>query len=112
MSDFKFIAVRGPRKSADPTTRKLVRQHVAKQHGKKQRLEDVKKYQGLRPAGSKHSWLNESKTKISPRSVVSSVSTSITSSPKSMLSASRGDPFDVFPIPMQKLDLELVDFCK
>jgi hypothetical protein len=104
--------VRGPRKSADSATRNAVRRHVAKQHGKKKRLEDIRKYQESAPTGSRRSWRSGSGSVISPESVQSSVSTSVVSSPLSMLDASRTDPFDVFPIRMQKADLELVDFCK
>lgn len=112
MDNFTFIAVRGPRKSADSAARKAVRQHVAKQHGRKKRLEDVKRYQENAPTGKKHSWLVGRPSLISPESVQSSVSTSVVSSPLSMLDASRTDPFDAFPIRMRKEDLELVDFCE
>ena len=104
--------MRGPRKSTDSATQKAVRRHVAKQHGKKKRLEDIRKYQESAPADSKFSWRPGTGSIISPESVQSSVSTSVVSSPLSMLDASRTDPFDTFPIRMQKGDLELVDFCK
>lgn len=119
MPEFQFIAVGGPRKSTDPATRKTVRQHVARQHGKKKRLEDVKKYQRLAPAGlgsNKHSWRAGNIAFKSPDSVdssnIDSSSTSLVSSPRSFLDASLRDPFSVFPIKMQRADLELVDFCK
>jgi predicted RNA-binding Zn ribbon-like protein len=100
MSDFQFIAVRGPRKSADSATRKAVRQHVARQHGKKKRLEDVQKYRNLAPAGagSKHSWRVGRTGYKSPDSTESSNTTSLVSSPQSLLDASLHDSFSVFPI--------------
>ena len=120
MPDFQFIAVRGERKSTDSATRKVVRQHVARQHGKKKRLEDIKNYRSLAPAStlSKHSWRLGSAQFMSPESVQSSSSdqhsnsTSLVSSPKSFLDASLHDRFSFFPIRMQAADMELVDFCK
>ena len=120
MPDFQFIAVRGERKSTDSATRKVVRQHVARQHGKKKRLEDIKNYRSLAPAStlSKHSWRLGRAQFMSPESVQSSSSdqhsnsTSLVSSPKSFLDASLHDRFSIFPIRMQAADMELVDFCK
>ena len=120
MPDFQFIAVCGERKTTDSVTRKVVRQHVARQHGKKKRLEDIKNYRSLAPAGtaSRNSWLLGRSQFVSPESVESSSSyhhsnsTSLVSSPKSFLDASLHDRFSVFPIRMQAADMELVDFCE
>ncbi len=113
--DFMFVSVTG-RKSAKQASRGEIRKHIAKQHFKRKRLQDITKFQTTSLIGWKR-----------PCSHIRSESESEfftedskrhqemifgRPSPQTVLSATQSDPFDCYPVAMRHEDFELIDFCE
>ena len=111
--DFMFVSVTGL-KSNNQASRGEVRKHVAKQHFRRKRLQDIKKFQ----AASSTGWQepnspprpdSRSSTEYSGQNRAVGIRSV---SPRTVLSASQSDPFNCYPVAMRHEDFELIEFCE